>query len=69
MLRCQIQRRPETMHAFNVLKQTRILEAVQIKVEEGRVMMSKAAKDILDALKASGSGGGSSPGPMRRRKK
>ena len=49
------------MHALNVLKQTRILEPVQIKVAEDRATMSKAAKDITDALKASGSGGGSSP--------
>ena len=60
---------PEFMHALNVLKQTRILEAVQIKVEEDRATMSKAAKDIRDALKAGGSGGGSSSGPKRRRKK
>ena len=48
----------EFMHALNVLKQTRIMEAVQIKVEEtDRATMSKAAKDIRDALKAGGSGG------------
>ena len=57
---------PEFMHALNVLKQTRILEAVQIKVEEDRATMSKAAKDIWDALKAGGSGGGSSSGPAER---
>ena len=60
---------PRFMQALNVLKQTRILEAVQIRVEEDRATMSKAAKEIRDALKASGNGGGSSSGPKRRRKK
>ena len=60
---------PEFMLALNVLKQTRILDAVQIKVEEDRATMSKAAKEIRDALKASGNGGGSSSGPKRRQKK
>ena len=60
---------PEFTHALNIQKQTRILEAVQIKVEEDRATMSKAAKDIRDALEAGGSGGGSSSGPKRRRKK
>ena len=44
-------------------------EAVQIQVEVGRATMSKAAKEIRDALKASGNGGGSCSGPKRRRKK
>ena len=57
---------PEFMHALNVLKQTRTLEALQIKVEEDRATMSKAAKDVWDALKAGGSGGGSSSGPAER---
>ena len=60
---------PEFMHALNIMMQTKIMEAVQIKVEEDRATMSKAAKDIRDALKAGGSGGGSSSGPKRRRKK
>ena len=56
---------PEFMHAMNVMKQTKIMETVQIKVEEDRATMSKAAKDIKDALKAGGSGGGSSSGLER----
>ena len=59
----------EFMQALNVLKQTRILEAVQIRVEEDRATMSKAAKEIRGALKASGNGSGSCSGPKRRRKK
>ena len=53
---------PEFMHALSVLKQTKIMEAVQIKVEKDRATMSKAAKDIRDALKAGRSGGRSSSG-------
>ena len=60
---------PEFMQAMSVLMQTRILEVVQIRVEEDRATMSKAAKDIRGALKAGGSGGGSSSGRKRRRKK
>ena len=48
------------MQALNVLKHTRILDAVQITVEEDRATMSKAAKEIRNALKTSGNGGGSS---------
>ena len=63
-----VQRRP-SMEALHVVKQTRILEAVKIRDEEDRATISKAAKEIRDALKASGNGGGSSSGPTRRRKK
>ena len=35
---------PEFIHAMNVMKQTKIMEAVQIKVEEDRATMSKAPK-------------------------
>ena len=60
---------PEFVQAMSVLKQTRNLEALQIKVEEDRATMSKAAKEIKDALKASGSGSGSSSSPKETPKK
>ena len=60
---------PEFKQAMSVLKQTRILEAVQIRVEEDRATLCKAAKEIRDALKASGSASDSSSDPKRRRKK
>ena len=50
---------PEFTQGTSVLKQTRILEVVQIRDEEDRATMSNAAKEIRDALKASGNGGGS----------
>ena len=52
---------------MSVMKQTRILSEDQ--VEEDRATMNKAAKEIMDALKANGSGSGSSSSPKRRRKK
>ena len=47
---------PEFMQALHVLERTRIMETAEISVEEDGATMSKTAREIRKALRASGSG-------------